>query len=106
MNTGNDHFTNGTEIFAMILNSDGLLSRDLLNKLFDNIDFGSWITKNLPSTVEAYNNMEGLMDETGTIVENNEDGEILKNAICQYVIWVFNIWKNSTPTKISSTQCR
>ena len=105
MSVGTDDFANGTEVFALILNSDGLLGRDLLNKLFDTVDLGVWIKKNQPSAVRAYNNADTLMDETGTIIENFEEGEILKNAICQYVVSVLAIWKNATtsPSAITAT---
>ena len=99
MFAGLDDFTSGTELFALILSSDGLLGHDILNQLFDAVDLGAWIKKNQPSAYDAYNNAEYLVDANGEIDETNPDGEKLKNAICQYVVAVLGIWKSSNPTK-------
>jgi hypothetical protein len=102
MSIGEDPFFNGTEIFALMLGSDGLLEPGLLNKLYDAVDFGTWVSKNQPAAIPAYNDMANLTDETGLIVQTGDpEGEMLKNAICHYVVSVLNIWKN---TKIGGSQ--
>jgi hypothetical protein len=98
MSVGSDAFANGTELFSLILNTDGLLRRDVLGKLFDAVDLGAWIAKNQPSALTAYNNAESLVDSNGNIDETNPDGEKLKNAMCHYVVSVLAIWKNSKTT--------
>jgi hypothetical protein len=87
----NDAFATGTEVFALMLTCDGLLSADTLNKLMDNVDFGAWVKNNFPERYPIYNNRTALIGSNGYIDEDNPDGEKLKNTICQYVVKVLGL---------------
>jgi hypothetical protein len=97
-----DDFTTGTEIFALMLTCDGLLDRDILNKVMDNVDLGTWIQKYQPDAVSAYNNRSTLVGVDGYIDDGNPEGEKLKNAICQYVVKVLGL--GTAPVTTSGTQ--
>jgi hypothetical protein len=98
-----DDFTTGTEVFALMLTCDGLLSRDVLDKIMNTVDLGEWIKKYQPSALAAYNNRSTLVGIDGYIDEESPEGEKLKNAICQYVVKVLALGTSPATTTIPTT---
>lgn len=86
-----DCFRTGTDLFALILTSDGLLDPSVLNKLMDTVDLGTWIKKHQPDALDAYNHRTDLIAPDGFIDDSTPDGEKLKNAVCQYVVKVLEL---------------
>ncbi len=103
-----DDFTTGTKLFSVILSSDNLISKENLITIMNVVDFGTWVTKNIPSVVPYMDNLEQYIDSDGflqrPIAGNPELSKAvihIENAICQYVANTLQICKTGT-TKITS----
>ena len=106
-----DDFVTGTTLFSIMLASDNLLSKENLNKIMNLVDFGSWVTTNMPSVAPYLTNLSQYIDADGflfkPIAENPDLSTAvtkIENAICQYVASTLQICHQSTKATSISTK--
>ena len=92
MNTESTNFRTGTQILSLMMASDGLLDRSVIETLSAKIDMDKWMRKYHPEAAPILNAAGKYTDPSG-LLDNSDEAVVLENAICKYVLHSLGICK-------------
>jgi deoxycytidylate deaminase len=94
MNTEFSDYNTGTRMLSLMMNTDGLLDKGIIETLQQKVDMTKWIKKNHKEAAAIIDSMDKYTDSEGYLDDSNE-AVILENAICKYVLATLGIYKPS-----------
>ncbi|HPE06118.1 MAG TPA: hypothetical protein PLW50_00155 [Smithellaceae bacterium] len=94
MNTEFSDYNTGTRMLSLMMNTDGLLDKDVIETLQQKVDMTKWIKENHKEAAAFIDDIDKYTDGGGYLNDSNE-AVILENAICKYVLTTLGIYKPS-----------